>query len=84
MILVEFYFSPKSIFWDDSEVYICCVLKGRWKLPQGPPGSQEGRVGRAAQGVHQRMEETEGQGGGRAQEAEGEAGQEEGNQVRNT
>ena len=28
------------------------------------------------------MEETESQGGGRAQEAEGEAGQEEGNQVR--
>ena len=39
--------------------------QGRWELPEGAPGGEEGRAGRAAEGVHQRMEEAALQGGGK-------------------
>merc|ERR1711879_487860 len=54
------------------------LQKRRWKLPESAPGGEEGRAGRAAEGVHQRVEEAARQGGGGAEEAEGKAGQEEG------
>ena len=53
-------------------------LQGRWQLPEGETRSQEGRAGRAAEGVHQRVAEAEKQGGGGAAAAQGEADQEEG------
>ena len=53
-------------------------LQGRWQLPEGEAGSQEGRAGRAAEGVHQRVAEAEEQGGGGAAAAQGEADQEVG------
>ena len=46
----------------------------RWKLPESAPGGEEGRAGRAAEGVHQRVEEAARQGGGGAEAAEGKAG----------
>ena len=51
-----------------------CDHQGRWELPQGPAGGQEGGAGRAAEGVHQRMAQTASQGGRGAEAAEGEAG----------
>lgn len=69
--------------WETDVLLFCCnPNKGRHELPPRPPGGEEGRAGRAVEGVHQRVEEAEGQGGGGAQEAQGEAGQEEGDQVR--
>ena len=56
--------------------------QGRWELPEGSAGGQEGGAGRAAEGVHQRVAQAARQGGGGAQAAQGEAGQEEGDQSR--
>ena len=71
---------PRGLF--SSTRFYLFLNQGRWKLSQGPRRGQEGRAGPAAPGVHQRVEEAEGQGGGGAQEAEGQAGQEEGDQGR--
>ena len=58
------------------------IDQGRWELPEGQTGGQEGRAGRAAEGVHQRMEEAALQGRGGAEAPQGEAGKEEGDQSR--
>jgi hypothetical protein len=60
-----------------------CHSQGRLQLPEGSSGGQEGRAWWAAEGVHQRMAQAEGQGGRGAQEAKGQTSQEEGNQVHN-
>ena len=59
-------------------IHIFINFQGRWQLPEGEAGSQEGRAGRAAEGVHQRVAQAEEQGGGGAAAAQGEADQEEG------
>ena len=70
-----------------SAVFVFCTLpvwvalhhwhhppQRRWKLLESAPGGEEGRAGRAAEGVHQRVEEAARQGGGGAEAAEGKAG----------
>ena len=56
--------------------------QGRWELPEGEAGGEEGGAGRAAEGVHQRVAQAALQGRGGAEAPQGEAGKEEGDQSR--